>query len=338
MGVILMKIRETFFSDSPGWILFIIWLSFALSAAQLYMISRPIFCHETISSGMMFVLLGTLLFIYALTGTRNQAVLFALSGISFGAGGACKANLFLYPASFFACWFFYSVTRGRQLKYLASRALFFLSPVIFFMVLLLIYNYLRFGAFFDFGRRYSLLSNVEFYEYCCIKGHFFRIGHVVHQLYNYLLALPDIHYGARFTSINFGGIQESSIGDLLIARQDVISIFLMMPILILALAIPFLPRSENESKERGLIIACCIMSSIIAFGLLTSYAWASARFVYEFTPLLFVVIYCVLAGLWETMAANDRLRHLAIVGLALLFCANTLMGLKAGVIGFMYVR
>ncbi len=286
---------------------------------------------------MMFVFLGALLFIYALKSERSQTLL-VLSGISFGAAGACKANLFIYGFSFFACWLFYFVTKTRQLKYLTFRALSFLSPVISFVMLLLVYNYLRFGAFLDFGRRNSLLSDIEFYEYCCIKGNFFRIGHVVHHLYNYLLALPDIHYGARFTSINFGGIQVSSIGDVLIARQDVISIFLMMPILILALAIPFLPRSENESKERGLIIACCIMSSIIAFGLLTSYAWASARFVYEFTPLLFIVIYCVLAGLWETMRASDRLRRLAIVGLALLFCANTLMGLKAGVIGFMYVR
>ncbi len=338
LGLILMKIRDTFFSDSPGWILFIMWLSFALSAAQLYMISRPIFCHETISSGIMFVLLGALLFIYAVTGTRHQTVLFALSGISFGAAGACKANLFIYPFSFLACWFFYFVTKTRQLKYLTFRALFFLSPVIFFVILLLVYNYLRFGAFLDFGRRYSLLTDIEFYEYCCIKGHFFRIGHVVHQLYNYLLALPDIHYGARFTSINFGGIQVSTIGDLLIARQDLVSVFLMMPVLILGLVIPFLPISRNALKGSGLIIACCITSSLVAFGLLTSYAWASARFVYEFTPLLFIVVYCVLANLWETIRVNKRLRQLAIIGIVLLFCANTLMGLKAGIIGFMYVR
>jgi len=302
------------------------------------MISRPIIYHETISFGMMFVLLGTLLFTYALTGTRHQTVLFALSGIFFGAGGACKANLFLYPVSFLACWFVGSVTAARELKSLVSRAFFFLSPAVFFAVLLLVYNYLRFGAFLDFGRRHSLVSNVEFYEYCCLKGHFFRIGHVVHQLYNYLLALPDIHYGARFISINFGGIQASTSGDLLIARQDLVSVFLMIPILILVLLIPFLPGSNSQSKVFGLIIACCIISSLITFGLLTSYVWASARFVYEFTPLLFIVVYCVLASLWERIRVNKRLRQLAIAGIVLLFCANTLMGLKAGIVGFMYVR
>jgi len=338
LGLILLKIRDTFFSDSPAWILWFTCLSFALSAAQLYMIGRPIIYHETISFGMMFVLLGALLFTHAVTNRRNQVVLLTLSGISFGAAVACNATLFLYPCSFFACWFFYSVTTKGQTKYLTSRTVSFLFPVALFVTILLAYNYLRFGSLFDFGRQYSIVAQPELYKYCCLKGNYFRIDHVAYNLFNYFCTLPTIHHGANFTSLSFGGVHDIAVGDLLVGRQDLISLPLMMPVLLTVLLIPVLAKPAGRSWDLRIIIACCITSSAAVFGLIASYHWAAARYIYEFTPLLFVLAYCVLISMWEIVRRNDGLRRLTVAGLGLIFCANIVMGLMAGVIGFMYPR
>jgi hypothetical protein len=338
LGLILVKIRDAFFSDSPAWIVWFTCLSFALSAAQLYMIGRPIIYHETISFGIMLVLLGALLFVSALSSTRNQILLLTLSGASFGAAVACKATLLLYPLSFFACWFYYSVTRTGQTESLTSRTISFLVPVALFVAILLAYNYLRFGSLFDFGRRYSIVAQSELYEYCCVKGHYFRIDHLPYNVFNYFCALPTIHYGENFTSLSFGGIHNIAVGDLLVGRQDLISLPLMMPVLLTVLLTPLLRNAASRPRDLRTIVACCITSSVAVFGLIACYHWAAARYIYEFTPLLFVVVYCVLGRLWETVRGDDRLRRLTIAGAGLLFCANTMMGLVAGTIGFMYPR
>jgi hypothetical protein len=121
-------------------------------------------------------------------------------------------------------------------------------------------------------------------------------------------------------------------------RQDLISLPLMMPVLLLVLPIPVLLGAAHRTKDLTVIVTCCIASSVATFGLLAFYHWAAARFLHEFTPLLFVVVYCALAGLWETVRGRDGLRRLSLAGLGLIFCANTMMGLMAGIIGFMYPR
>jgi hypothetical protein len=338
LGLILLKVRDEFFPDSSAWILWYTWLSFALSAEQLYMIGRPIIYHETISFGVMFVLLGTLLFIHALTRTRNQTALLTLSGASFGAAVACKATLLLYPLSFFTCWSFYTLTTTGQIKSFTSRAVSFLFPVVVFVTILLAYNYLRFGSLFDFGRQYSIVAQPGLYEYCCIKGHYFRVEHLPYNLFNYFCALPTIHQGANFTSLSFGGVHDIAVGDVVVGRQDLISLPLMMPVLLMVLLTPLLAKLASRSLDLRTIVACCITSSVAVFGLIACYHWAAARYVYEFTPLLFVVVYCVLISLWETVRRNDGLRRFTVAGLGLIFCANIMMGLVAGVIGFMYPR
>jgi hypothetical protein len=335
LGLILLRIRNTFFTESPAWILWFTWLSFAMSGAQLYMLGRPIIYHETISFGMMFVMLGAWLFISSLTAARNQTVFLTLSAISFGAAGACKATYFLYPATFFACWFLYSVTTTRQIKYLVSRSIFFVLPVAFFVAILLAYNYVIFGSLFDFGRKYSILAQAGLYEYCCVKGHYFRLDHAIYNLYNYFFTLPSVHHGTRFTTLSFGGVHYIAVGDVLMGRQDLISIPLMMPVLLgVVLALP----SVNWSKGLTRINTCCVLSSMAVFGILSLYHWAAARFLYEFTPLLFVIVYCGLVSLWEAVRQNGSLRRLTVVGLGLIFCGNTMMGLIAGAIAFMYPR
>ena len=150
--------------------------------------------------------------------------------------------------------------------------------------------------------------------------------------------MPTIHHGANFTSLSFGGVQYTEIGDLIVGRQDLISLPLMMPVLTTALLILIVPKPIDRSRRLSLIVACCVVSSLAMFGVLAFYHWAATRFLYELTPLLFVVVYCALERLWESVRRRDGLRRLTLAGLGLIFCANVMMGLMAGVIAFMYSR
>ena len=334
LGMILWRMRETFFSGSPPWIFWFTWLSFGLSGAQLYIVSRSVVYHETITFGIMFVLLGTLLFVYATTSRRNVVLFMAMSGICFGAALACKVNLGLYPLCFFLCWAYFSIIEQSRTRVLISQSFYFLFPVGCFSVLLLGYNYLRFGAFFDFGRQHCGIGWPEFYEYCCLKGHFFRLDHIPQNLYNYFCSLPTLVHGRNFVFPRYG-THIAAIGDVLTTREELVSLPVMMPALTLLALIPFTARHMKRIGKLPLIVGAGLLSSLSMFIFFTFYVWAAGRFVYEFTPLLFIAIFCAVSVVWDNVRDHGVFRALAVGGLVLLFAANAFMGLVSAMNGWL---
>jgi hypothetical protein len=65
----------------------------------------------------------------------------------------------------------------------------------------------------------------------------------------------------------------------------------------------------------------------------TSYVWAAGRFVYEFTPLLFIPTFAALAVVWDKLRERSFFRVLAFTCLLLLFVANMVMGLVSALNG-----
>ena len=326
IGLILWRIRESFFSGTPSWIFWFTWLSFGLSSSQMYMVSRAVVYHETIAVGVMFVLLGTLLFIAAVTTTRNNLAFMTFSGICFGAALASKVNLGLYPVCLFLCWAYYAVAKRPHPPRLVSQGFAFMYPVACSAMLLMIYNFLRFGNVFDFGREHCIIPSPEFYEYCCLKGHFFRLDHLAQNLYSYFAALPSIVHGRNFVWAKYG-THFMTVGDVMTAREDLVPLPIMMPVLTLCLLVPVALRFIKADRKLSLIIAVCIASSVGMFAFFTLYVWAAGRFVYEFTPLLFVIVFCVLAVLWEKVRARKYLSVIVVAILGLLIVAQALMGL-----------
>ncbi len=173
LGAIIWLIRRRYFPESPGWMIWYIWLSFALSGAQLYIVSRPVVYHESDAVACFFVLAGCTLLVRGLSGARQGLITACLSGICFGLGLACRALLVLYPACFLLIFITFAAIRRESVKTTIGWMLSFAGPVVFCVAALLAYNYLRFGTPLDFGYSHVIVPAYSPYVYLTLGGHLF---------------------------------------------------------------------------------------------------------------------------------------------------------------------
>jgi hypothetical protein len=337
LGILLLRLREIFFGDSPGWVFWYTWLSFALSGAQLYMAGRPVVYNEAVGMGAFFVLAGFTVLVYAFTAPRLRLWLLVLSGVFFGLAVACRAMLVLYPLSFAACYILFSIIRKDPPAVVTKVILSFGIPVALFVSMLFAYNYLRFGNILDFGKAHIIFPKFQDYAYCILEGNFFRLAHVPHHLYHYLLALPEL--SDKFPFVTYT-TEHVSLAGVYIIREMVCSVFILVPSLLLALPVPLVFRYRSTDRRLLFIITLCMVSCITVLLFLTFFVGAAVRYLYDFTPLLFVLVYCNLATIWRSISGNPTARRLLGGALCLLFVFNGYMGLTLamrGTWGFQFI-
>jgi len=332
---ILWQLRQAFFPESPMWVPMFVLAAFALSGPQLYMASRPIVHHEASAMGMCFVLGGCTFFFYGLTHVQRIASAFLLSGLFMGAAVLCRALLVIYPMVFLLCFLFSQPHKHEPRISLWMSAISYIFPIGCLSGVQLLYNYLRFGDPLDFGRRYLMYYHVPDYLYIIQQGFSFRLSHIPFQLYNYLLALPAITNKSGMLRFP---IERTFSGDVMIGRELASSVFVVAPVLLLFLPILLLFSRTKKAGDLRLIITCCVLGSLAMLMALCSYVWSTARYLYDFTPLMFVVVFYNLAILWGRVQDNTPLRRLTVVGLCLLFAANCVMGLFLGFTGMIAQR
>jgi hypothetical protein len=332
LGELLCLIRRLYFPECPAWMIWYIWLSFALSGAQLYIASRPVVYHEAVAAGCFFVLAGSTLLVHGLSGARHGVATLCLAGICFGAAVACRASLVLYPVSFLLTFLAWSAIRRESLSITTQWALSFASPVFLWSAGLLAYNYLRFGNCLDFGKSHVIFPGYPVYLYLSSGGNFFSWKHVPYHLYHYLFSLPWIVGKFPFLRYPF---EEFWANGAYLVRELVCSVFITTPVLLLSLPFPFLFRRACVRDRLSLILVFFGVSSLAVLALLSAWFWAAARYYYDLTPILFILAFCNLAVFWDRIATSPRRKALAKVVLSLLFMGNVLMGLLLGLTGTM---
>jgi len=330
LGALLSLMRRHYFPESPAWMLWYIWLSFALSGIQLYIVSRPVVYHEGFAEGCFFVLAGSTLLVHGLSGARHELMMPCLSGICFGAAIACRTLLVLYPACFLLIFLTFSAIRRESVMTTIEWSLSFAGPLVLWVAALLTYNYLRFGNPLDFGYSHVILPTYSAYMYLTLGGHFFSWKHVPYNLYYYLLSLPLIVNKFPFLRYPFGEFWTN--GAYLI-RELVCSIFITMPVLLLSVPVPLLFRRLRTKDRLTLILGFFVASPLVILAALCAFYGTVARYYYEFTPILFVVAFCNLAVFWDRIVTSPRRKTLAKVVLSLLFIGNVMMGLLLGLTG-----
>lgn len=323
LAAVLRLVRQHFFPDCPTWIAWFVWLAFALSGPQLYLASRPVVYHESVAMGGCFVLGGTVILIYGLTHSEKLFVALALSGLSFGAASLCRAWLGIYPIVFIICFGYIYLRDHEPRRHFWTLVAAFGFPIACSVAVLLIYNFLRFGDPLDFGRRHAIWFESVDYIYLTRDGLFFRIQHVPLQLYHYLLALPSV---TNKTGILRYPIERLWVGDAMVLRELASSVFVMVPTLLLALPFPFFYRYGKKNAELSLILLFCAFGPLAMLLLLCFHFAATVRYVYDFLPLIFVLIFFNLAVLWDKVKDNRRRRRTLMAALLVLFVANCLMG------------
>lgn len=332
LGLILWRVRQTCFPDAPVSLFWFCWMSFAFSGSQLYIISRPVVYHESIAVGVFFAVCGATILINAVLQSRTSWAPFTLSGLFFGAAVASRIPLILYPICCSAGLLIYNFACKQPTKKIGADSILVLFPVAGFILALLLYNFSRFGDFLDFGRSHVVFPSFEMYRYCILGDGFFRLKHVLSNLYSWLFSLPQLKWHLGIPVIVFP-VFITKAGDVLLYRERVASIFLMVPVLILALPSPLLFYTRAKDYKLMFLILVCAGCSLAMFTFFLPFVTAIGRYLYEFTPLLFVPVFCAIAMIWQRLAAHHRARVAFETALGTLFVVNCLAGIALGVNG-----
>lgn len=330
LGVLLWMIRGRYFPESPGWMLWYIWISFALSGTQLYIASRPVVYNESIAGECFFVLAGCALLVHGLNGARRNLITACLSGMCFGAALACRAVAVLYPLCFVTIFLAFSFLHQESTGATMKWALSFAAPVGLWVAALLVYNFLRFGNPLDFGNSHVLFPIYSQFLYATVGGHYFSWKHVPYQLYYYLLSLPLIVNRFPYLRYPFEAFWTDGI---YLYRERVCSVFIAMPVVLLSLPFPFVFRHLQTKDTLFLILVFLGVSCGAVLAVLSFLFGATARYYYDFTPILFVMAFCSLAVFWNRVTTGPRRKTLARAILVLLFIGNVFMGLLLGLSG-----
>jgi hypothetical protein len=332
VGLIITKLRTFFFLDSPNWIIFVALSYFAFSGMQLYMVSRQVVYHETIVAAAFFMLLGTLFFLRGLEASSNEKVWFGLSGVFLGASVASKISMVWYPICFWILYVAFQSRKEVSFQRLVVKTIYFVAPLACFFSILLIYNYLRFGDPTDFGRTHVVLPSPLLYKYCILEDNFLRLSHVPYNLAAYFTTFPELVWWKGLPWIDFP-LEMINNGNVLVINENVACIFVMAPALLLCLSLPYTLRTCSNDKLFYLVVAVCCVPSVVTFLFYTTLMRAVPRYLYEFTPLAYVLIYVILECLWERYRADSFGRTACIVVTSLVFIANFIMGYYLGLNG-----
>jgi hypothetical protein len=332
VGLILWRVRKFCFPESPEWIFWFCWLSFALSGAQLYMVSRQVVYHESIAVGVFFALGGTAVLINALTRSRPHWSMFGISGLFFGAAVASRITLILWPVCCAACVIVYYFLSGRSLRTNLTRSFLVLFPVALFVLALLFYNFVRFGDWLDFGRKHMTIPSIQAYSHFIADNSEFGLKYVPYNLYLWLLSLPQVKWYFDVPALVYPSYTFQA-ADVLLYRERVASIFTMAPALLLVLATPALFNRSIKGHNSFFVIYLCSICSLVMFIYFLTFFAAIGRYLYEFAPLLFALVLCNTALLWQRLAAHPRARGAFKTALGILFVLNCLAGIALGVNG-----
>ncbi len=333
-GWLLVEVRQAFFPDSPLWILRITWLSFAFSGTQLYMVSRPVVYHEAVVVGALFALSGTAVLFTLLTRPGPGFGRLFLAGLLFGAAVACRPTFVLYPTIWFVVIGLFGLKSKEPLGSIVRNGLALLFPVGFFGASLLLHNYLRFGDPFELGWKYHS-PHAFIYAYVCLQNNLLRVAHVPYNLYDWFLLVPDLTRSFPYLEFSHVGFK---IGDVLKVREKVGSVFFVIPMLLLSIpAVPLAFRAPQAQPLRVIITGCAAVSSAV-FGFLLFHLNATSRYLYDFTPLLFVLVYYTLVTAWSVVVEQPRIKRLSIVVLGLLMTVQIVNGFALGFNGMLQYR
>jgi hypothetical protein len=337
IALLLLRIRNTFFVNCPEWIVWYVAGLFAFSGPQLYMVSRPLVYHEAIAVGVLFTVFGTILLFENLFRSVQNYKFWVLSGIFLGAAVLCRATLVVYFVCHFSMLFIYSLLLREERKTILKRSIALALPFIGGVGLLLIYNYARFGNLLDFGRTYNVYPWQQIYEYVCVRNQAFRAAHVPRNLFVYLFSLPEISFDYWLPHLRYPH-EIRAVGDTVMGREQLGSLLVVFPALIAGLPIGIISRWHAMEHRLKFLICDCFLTSAMMFFFLTLYFFAAARYLYEFTPLLMVIIFVNIAIIWEKFHGKSGIGRTSTFVLALFFMLNFVLGLSLALKGMMQLR
>ena len=295
-----------------------------MSSGIWYCFSSPLFYEIAQSSGFMFTCMGFYFLIRSgvVGNGRISRLSLAASAFCLSMAVLCRPTLALYciAALIFIAFGFVKnrkiaieegkSVRKESVKYLACA-------LVCFVVIgsvQMIYNYLRFGSFFDFGIQYSLTIN----DFTRSQYHtdFAMIGY-----FNYLFAFPQINTEFPFVFSNFSDLDVN--GYYYVANKNAVGLFWRAIVMFGYFgAYSAYRKSDRDKRLPALLIissVCVLAPLIIIFSI-----WESGygiRYCVDFAWQMITGALCILFYHYVSMENRAEKRDMRNLMSVFFICA-----------------
>ena len=284
-------------------------ITFIINGFSLLMVTIPSIHHEAICTAMFFLMMSLYFLVKIINnGYRISIRMSILMGLSLS---MCIASRFSYFIStiFIGCvllrgfqknW--HDIPKRNTLQALAVIMGFGAAT----MALLMWYNYLRFGDFFEFGIRYITSLYSDYFK----QYGFFRFDHLPYNVWSMFFRIPTVIPTFPFIELPTYILKSQSFNlsplFLINANELCTSVFCLLPITILSIA-PVV--SQKLLFKPGLRIIYLILLTVCFLQILpTALSVASvARYYYDFLPILLMLSYIGLISLKLNYQVSDKL-------------------------------
>jgi len=185
------------------------------------------------------------------------------------------------------------------------------------LVLLLAYNYARFGSLTEFGMKYA----ASIYSEYLLQGNFFRYNHIPYNLWSYMFSLPRGDSLFPYIQLPFYILKVESISTspyyLWHVNELCSSVFCFLPVLLFCF-VPVLKRAAGTTALQrvalGLFAAVCALQ-ILPVSMSMA---AITRYYFDFLPMMMVIAFLGLKQVQEDFH-NKNLMLIMISAVSILF-------------------
>ena len=284
-----MKLKHEF----PLAIKYILYLILALGSGALFQVIRPYFYEVSTSAAYMCMMIGLFHMIKSGIFIENEQKKYFYYHLAFASlwialAVLSRATMALYAAVHVGYLIYYFIRNMRTMNKKQIILFFTLSlmPYVIFGSIQVIYNYLRFGSFFDFGIQYSL-TIADF------KNMPFHFGNVLTSLYNFLLAPASVGTNPFFV---WGNCSRFGSAYYFFETGATIGLFYRMPIIFVLCVLPFLLKYSKKERIEHIFTRWlpCVIIPIIQVAITWQSGYA-IRYYSDFSwPILMFAIFTLI--------------------------------------------
>lgn len=355
--LILLFLKKTYFSKLPNWLLGASILMMATAHPMLWMLNTPHIHEAAIASGQAFLIAGLFFALPVITSKQFNSWRLILVGILWAC--AVGSRLTLFPVILFLVFALgVKILNQSQNAYTRktnlSKIFILILPIGLSLILLTVYNYLRFDNFLETGLRFQMsyvnLNNL------IETGHLFNPIYSLPNIFYYVLLPWNLRSGFPFIRPLFqkttplNGLMNTLNIPENYRVEDAVGLLFAMPMIILFGYVVFTDICDWDVFKRGItkisgiqsgqlsqdfryLIRVLVIASFIAILPIMNYFWVANRFLLDAIPLIALV--SVLGG-WLLYASGIGLpfrKSAVVLILVALISVATISGFMLAMTG-----
>lgn len=272
-------------------------LLFVNACGILSIMGRPDHYSLPILLAIMFSIYGLFWWLKAKEDNLNSKYLF-LGSLCMASVAACRPQLLL--TSFFAIPLFWDDVKKRDLLSFKSikKTFAFVAPYLAIAILLMWYNYIRFGSPVDFGANYNLTTND-------MTRRGFVLGRIPLGIYYYLLV--PFQFILKFPFVARFGVSTNYLGTTI--YESMTGGFIFVNLLTIFGLLIFKFKKELENKALYKLGLLSVIFSLIIIIADTQMAGILPRYICDFGFLMYLATAIVIFHLFSKLD-NDKKKFL----------------------------